>query len=147
MPPTRRLFESADPAEKPARSTLLTSCGGLIGSIGVIITVVLVPATFLVAAGSLGLIDMPGWAGDNTTAFGFFLLVVPIGLAVATLHFVLGGLIISRRFWPVDVAVLLPLAVVTLFPLGLRIEWPFLSLTLLYVVTLVLCIVRHEEFE
>ncbi len=143
----RRPLETVDPTEKPARSALLTSCGGLIGSIGLVILVVLLPATFLVAAGSLGLIDRPGWAGDNTTAFGFFLLVVPVGLAIATLHFVLGGLILGRRLWPVVVAVLLPLAVVTLFPLGLRIEWPFLSLTLLYATTLFLCIVRHAEFE
>lgn len=147
MLPFRRPIVSADPAEKPARSPLLTACGRLIGSIGLLILIVLLPATFLVAAGSLGLIDRPGWAGDNTTALGFFVLVVPVGLAIATLHFVLGGLVLSRRLWPVVVAVLLPLAVVTVFPLGLRIEWPFLSLTLLYATTLALTIVRHAEFE
>ena len=129
------------------RSALLTACGRLLGSVGFFILVVLLPATFLVVAGALGLIDRPGWVGDNTTAFGFFLVVVPAGLAVATLHFFLGGLVLARRLWPVVVAVLLFLAVVTLFPLGLRISWPFLGLTILYSASLVLAVARHREFE
>ena len=32
-------------------------------------------------------------------------------------------------------------------PLGLRISWPFLGLTLLYSATLVLAVARHREFE
>ena len=36
----------------------------------------------------------PGWAGDNTSTFGFFLVVVPAGIALATIHFLLGGLIL-----------------------------------------------------
>jgi hypothetical protein len=129
------------------RSALLTACGRLIGAIGIMILVVLIPATFLTVAGTLGLVNVPGWSGDNTTTFGFFIVVVPLGLAVATVHFVLGGLVLARRFWPVVVAALLPLAIVTLFPLGLRIEWPFLSLTVLYASTLLLAIVHHAEFE
>ena len=145
---TRRPGEDAEPTVgEEDRSALLTACGRLLGSIGLLILVVLLPATFLVAAGSLGLIDRPGWVGDNTTAFGFFLVVVPAGLAVATLHFFLGGLVLARRLWPVVVAVLLFLAVVTLFPLGLRISWPFLGLTLLYTATLILSVVNHREFE
>ena len=42
--------------------------------------------------------------------------------------------------------VLLVLAVVTLFPLGLRISWPFLSLTLLYTASLLLTVARQGEF-
>lgn len=129
------------------RSALLTACGRLLGSVGLLILVVLLPATFLVVAGTLGLIDRPGWVGDNTSAFGFFLIVVPAGLALATVHFFLGGLVLARRFWPVVVAVLLLFSVVTLFPLGLRVSWPFLGLTLLYSTTLVLAVVRHREFE
>ena len=72
---------------------------------------------------------------------------MPAGLALATVHFLLGGLVLARRFWPVVVAVLLLFAVVTLFPLGLRISWPFLGLTLLYATTLVLAVARHREFE
>ncbi|MGZ6164389.1 MAG: hypothetical protein ACXWLS_13735, partial [Myxococcaceae bacterium] len=49
------------------RSTLLTACGRLLGSIGLLLLVVLLPATFLVVAGTLGLVSAPGWAGDNTT--------------------------------------------------------------------------------
>ena len=128
------------------RSTLLTACGRLLGSIGLLLLVVLLPATFLVVAGTLGLVFAPGWAGDNTTTFGFFLVVVPTGIALATIHFLLGGLILARRFWPVVVTVLLVLAVVTLFPLGLRISWPFLSLTLLYTASLLLTIARQSEF-
>ena len=128
------------------RSALLTTCGRLLGSIGLLILVVLLPATFLVVAGTLGLINAPGWAGDNTSVFGFFLVVVPAGIALATVHFLVGGLILARRFWPVVVTVLLVLAVVTVFPLGLRISWPFLSLTLLYAASLLLTVVRQAEF-
>jgi hypothetical protein len=128
------------------RSALLTACGGLLGSIGLLLLVVLLPATFLVVAGTLGLVTTPGWAGDNTAVFGFFLVVVPTGIALAAVHFLLGGLILARRFWPVVVTVLLVLSVVTLFPLGLRISWPFLSLTLLYSASLLLTIVRQGEF-
>lgn len=145
---TRLPDEQTEPAVREEdRSALLTACGRLLGSIGLLLLIVLLPATFLVAAGSLGLIDRPGWVGDNTSAFGFFLLVVPAGVALATVHFFLGGLILARRFWPVVVATLLLFAVVTLFPLGLRISWPFLGLTLLYSATLVLAVVRHREFE
>jgi len=129
------------------RSALLTACGRLLGSVGILILVVLLPATFLVVAANMGLVDAPGWSGTNTTVFGFFIVVVPAGLALATVHFLLGGLVLARRFWPVVVAVLLLFAVVTLFPLGLRISWPFLGLTLLYSTTLVLAVVRHREFE
>jgi hypothetical protein len=129
------------------RSALLTACGRLLGSVGLIVLVFLLPATFLVAAGSLGLIDRPGWVGDNTSALGFFVIVVPAGVALATIHFFLGGLVLGRRLWPVVVATLLFLAVVTLFPLGLRISWPFLGLTLLYSATLLLAIANHDEFE
>ena len=114
---------------------------------GLLIIVVLLPATFLVVAANMGLVDAPGWSSGNTTVFGFFVVVVPAGLALATVHFLLGGLVLARRFWPVVVAVLLLFAVVTLFPLGLRISWPFLGLTLLYTTTLVLSVVRHREFE
>ncbi len=129
------------------RSALLTACGRLIGSVGIIILVVLVPATFLVVAGTLRLINVPGWSGDNTSAFGFFLIVVPVGLAIATVHFMLGGLVLWRRYWPIVVAALLPMAVTTLFPLGLRISWPFLGLTALYTATLLLTVIHHREFE
>jgi hypothetical protein len=129
------------------RSALLTTCGRLLGSIGLLVIVVLLPATFLVVAANLGLVDAPGWSGSNTSAFAFFLVVVPAGLALATVHFLLGGLVLARRFWPVVVAVLLVFAVVTLFPLGLRISWPFLGLTALYATTLVLSVARHREFE
>jgi hypothetical protein len=129
------------------RSKLLTTCGRLLGSVGLLVIVVLLPATFLVVAANLGLVDAPGWSGGNTTVFGFFLVVVPAGLALATVHFLLGGLVLARRFWPVVVAVLLLFAVVTLFPLGLRISWPFLGLTALYATTLVLAVARHREFE
>jgi hypothetical protein len=128
------------------RSALLTACGRLLGSIGLVLLVVLLPATFLVVAGTLGLISSEGWAGDNTSVFGFFLVVVPAGIALAAVHFLLGGLILARRFWPVLVTVLLVLAVVTLFPLGLQISWPFLSLTILYTVSLLLTIARQAEF-
>ncbi len=137
--------EPAVPVEE--RSALLTACGRLIGSIGLLLLVILLPATFLVVAATMGLVDAPGWSGGNTVVFGFFLVVVPAGIAVATIHFVLGGLVLARRFWPVVVAALLVLAVVTLFPLGLRISWPFLSLTLLYSATLILSVARHREFE
>jgi hypothetical protein len=129
------------------RSALLTTCGRLLGTVGLLLIVVLLPATFLVVAANLGLVDAPGWSGGNTTVFGFFLVVVPAGLALATVHFLLGGLVLARRFWPLVVAVLLVFAVVTLFPLGLRISWPFLSLTVLYATTLVLAVARHREFE
>jgi len=129
------------------RSALLTTCGRLLGSVGLLVIVVLLPATFLVVAANLGLVDAPGWSGGNTTVFGFFLVVVPAGLALATVHFLLGGLILARRFWPLVVAALLLFAVVTLFPLGLRISWPFLGLTALYASTLVLAVARHREFE
>ena len=132
--------------DETERSALLTACGRLLGSIGLLLLVVLLPATFLVVAGTLGLVSAPGWAGDNTSTFGFFLVVVPTGIALATIHFLLGGLILARRFWPVVVTVLLVLAVVTLFPLGLRISWPFLSLTLLYAASLLLTIARQSEF-
>ena len=131
--------------DEPERSTLLTACGRLLGSIGLLLLVVLLPATFLVVAGTLGLVSAPGWAGDNTSTFGFFLVVVPAGIALATIHFLLGGLILARRFWPLVVTVLLVLAVVTLFPLGLRISWPFLSLTLLYTASLLLTVARQRE--
>jgi hypothetical protein len=129
------------------RSALLTACGRLLGTVGLLIIIVLLPATFLVVAANMGLVDAPGWSGGNTTVFGFFLVVVPAGLALATVHFLLGGLVLARRFWPLVVAVLLLFAVVTLFPLGLRISWPFLGLTLLYSASLVLAVVRHREFE
>jgi hypothetical protein len=132
--------------DETQRSALLTTCGRLLGSVGLLLLVVLLPATFLVVAGTLGLVSAPGWAGDNTSVFGFFLVVVPAGIALAALHFLLGGLILARRFWPVVVTVLLVLAVVTLFPLGLRISWPFLSLTLLYTASLLLTILRQAEF-
>jgi hypothetical protein len=128
------------------RSALLTACGRLLGSIGLLLLVVLLPATFLVVAGTLGLVNVPGWAGDNTNAFGFFLVVVPAGIALAAVHFLLGGLILARRLWPVVVTVLLVLAVVTLFPLGLRISWPFIGATLLYAASLLLTIARQAEF-
>lgn len=129
------------------RSALLTACGRLIGTVGLLIIVVLLPATFLVVAANMGLVDAPGWSGGNTTVFGFFLIVVPVGLALATVHFLLGGLVLARRLWPLVVACLLVFAVVTLFPLGLRISWPFLGLTILYASTLILSVVRYREFE
>jgi hypothetical protein len=132
--------------DETERSALLTACGRLLGSIGLLLLVVLLPATFLVVAGTLGLVSAPGWAGDNTSTFGFFLVVVPAGIALATIHFLLGGLILARRFWPLVVTMLLVLAVVTLFPLGLRISWPFLSLTLLYTASLLLTVARQSEF-
>lgn len=132
--------------DEAERSALLTACGRLLGSIGLLLLVVLLPATFLVVAGTLGLVSAPGWAGDNTSTFGFFLVVVPAGIALATIHFLLGGLILARRFWPLVVTILLVLAVVTLFPLGLRISWPFLSLTLLYTASLLLTVARQSEF-
>ncbi|HZL15124.1 MAG TPA: hypothetical protein VFC97_03345 [Verrucomicrobiae bacterium] len=132
--------------DETERSALLTACGRLLGSIGLLLLVVLLPATFLVVAGTLGLVSAPGWAGDNTSTFGFFLVVVPAGIALATIHFLLGGLILARRFWPLVVTILLVLAVVTLFPLGLRISWPFLSLTLLYTASLLLTVARQSEF-
>ena len=145
---TRLPEEDTGPAIKVEdRSALLTACGRLLGTVGIVVLVILLPATFLVVAGTLGLIDRPGWVGDNTSAFGFFLIVVPLGLAFATVHFFLGGLVLARRFWPLVAATLLLFAVVTLFPLGLRISWPFLGLTLLYTSTLVLVVVNHREFE
>jgi len=140
-----RADDPAIPEEE--RSALLTACGRLLGTVGLLIIVVLLPATFLVVAANMGLVDAPGWSSGNTTVFGFFVVIVPAGLALATVHFLLGGLVLARRFWPVVVAVLLVLAVVTLFPLGLRISWPFLGLTLLYTATLLLAVVRHREFE
>ncbi|MCU0479263.1 MAG: hypothetical protein MUE92_11080 [Chloroflexi bacterium] len=140
-----RADDPAVPEEE--RSALLTACGRLLGTVGLLIIVVLLPATFLVVAANLGLVDAPGWSSGNTTVFGFFVVVVPAGLALATVHFLLGGLVLARRFWPLVVAVLLVFAVVTLFPLGLRISWPFLGLTLLYTATLLLAVVRHREFE
>ncbi len=137
--------ERAVPEEE--RSALLTACGRLLGTVGLLIVVVLLPATFLVVAANMGLVDAPGWSSGDTTVFGFFLVVVPAGLALATVHFLLGGLVLARRLWPLVVAVLLLFAVVTLFPLGLRISWPFLGLTLLYTSTLILAVVRHREFE
>ena len=134
------------PDDETERSALLTACGRLLGSIGLLVLVVLLPATFQVVAGTLGLMSRPGWAGDNTSVFGFYLVVVPVGIALATIHFLLGGLILARRFWPLVVTVLLVLAVVTVFPLGLRISWPFLSLTLLYTASLLLTIARQAEF-
>jgi uncharacterized membrane protein len=145
---TRRLNEETERTTlEDDRSALLTTCGRLLGSVGLLIIIVLLPATFLVTAGSLGLIDRPGWVGDNTTAFGFFLIVVPVGLALATVHFFLGALVLARRLWPVVAAILLFLAVVTLFPLGLRVSWPFLGLTILYSASLILVVARHHEFE
>ena len=129
------------------RSALLTACGGLFGSIGLLIIVVLLPATVLLVLAQMGVIDAPGWSGSNTEVLGFFLVVVPAGLALAGVHFLLGGLILSRRFWPVVATVLLFFAVVTLFPLGLRISWPFLGLTFLYATTLVLSVIHYREFE
>ncbi len=144
---TDRRREAVPAVPVAERSALLTTCGRLLGAVGLLILVVLLPATFLVVAANLGLVDAPGWSGSNTTVFGFFLVVVPAGLALATVHFLLGGLVLARRFWPVVVAVLLLFAVVTLFPLGLRISWPFLGLTGLYATTLVLVVARHREFE
>jgi hypothetical protein len=129
------------------RSAILTACGRFMGSIGLLIIIVLLPATFLVVAGMMGLVRAPGWSGDNTTTFAFFVVVVPAGLAVAAIHFLLGGLVLARRMWPVVVAALLFMAVITLFPLGLRISWPFLGLTLLYTTALILTVIRHREFE
>ncbi len=140
-----REAEPAVPVEE--RSALLSTCGRLLGSVGLLVIVVLLPATFLVVAANLGLVDAPGWSGGNTTVFAFFVVVVPAGLALAAVHFLLGGLVLARRFWPLVVAVLLLFAVVTLFPLGLRISWPFLSLTALYATTLILVVVRYREFE
>jgi hypothetical protein len=137
---------NARPDHDVERSALLNACGRILGSIGLLLLVVLLPATFLVVAGTLGLISSPGWAGDNTSTFGFFLVVVPAGIAAATVHFLLGGLILARRFWPLLVTVLLVLAVVTLFPLGLDISWPFLSLTILYSASLLLTIAHQSEF-
>jgi hypothetical protein len=134
------------PHDEVERSALLNACGRILGSIGLLLLVVLLPATFLVVAGTLGLISSPGWAGDNTSTFGFFLVVVPAGIAAAAVHFLLGGLILARRFWPLLVTVLLVLAIVTLFPLGLRISWPFLSLTILYSASLLLTIAHQSEF-
>jgi hypothetical protein len=139
--------EEAGSVPEEERSALLTACGRLLGSVGLIIIVILLPATVLVVAANMGLVDAPGWSGGNTEVFGFFLVVVPAGLALAAVHFLLGGLVLARSFWPVVVAVLLLFAVVTLFPLGLRISWPFLGLTILYSTTLVLAVVRHREFE
>lgn len=145
---TRLPEEETGPAVREEdRSALLTACGRLLGSVGLLIIIVLLPATFLVVAANMGLVDAPGWSGTNTVVFGFFVIVVPAGLALATVHFLLGGLVLARRFWPVVVATLLVFAVVTLFPLGLRISWPFLGLTLLYSTTLVLTVARHREFE
>jgi hypothetical protein len=132
--------------DEPQRSALLTACGGFLGSIGLLLLVVLLPATFLVVAGTLGLVGAKGWTGDNTAVFGFFLVVVPTGIALAAIHFLLGGLILARRFWPVVVTMLLVLAVVTVFPLGLRISWPFYGLTLLYTASLLLTVARQAEF-
>jgi hypothetical protein len=132
--------------DETERSTLLTACGGFIGSIGLLILVVLLPATFQVVAGTLGLVNMPGWVGDNTSTFGFYLIVVPTGIALAAIHFLIGGLILARRFWPLVVTVLLVVSVITVFPLGLRISWPFLGLTLLYTATLLLTVARQSEF-
>lgn len=129
------------------RSALLTACGRLLGGVGLLIIVVLLPATFLVVAANLGLVDAPGWSGGNTTVLGFFLVVVPAGLALAMVHFFLGALVLARRLWPVVATALLLFAVVTLFPLGLRISWPFLGLTILYSASLLLVIARHREFE
>ena len=140
-----RADDPAVPEEE--RSALLTACGRLLGTVGLLIIVVLLPATFLVVAANMGLVDAPGWSSGNTTVFGFFVVIVPAGLALATVHFLLGGLVLARRCWPLVVAVLLVFAVVTLFPLGLRISWPFLGLTLLYTATLLLAVVRHREFE
>jgi len=145
MSNNERADDPAVPEED--RSALLTACGRLLGTVGLLIIVVLLPATFLVVAANMGLVDAPGWSSGNTTVFGFFVVIVPAGLALATVHFLLGGLVLARRFWPVVVAVLLVFAVVTLFPLGLRISWPFLGLTLLYTATLLLAVVRHREFE
>ena len=41
---------------------------------------------------------------------------MPAGIALATIHFLLGGLILARRFWPLLVTVLLVLAIVTAVP-------------------------------
>jgi hypothetical protein len=132
--------------DETERSALLTACGGFIGSIGLLILVVLLPATFQVVAGTLGLVNMPGWVGDNTSTFGFYLIVVPTGIALAAIHFLVGGLILARRFWPLVVTVLLVVSVITVFPLGLRISWPFLGLTLLYTASLLLTVARQSEF-
>jgi hypothetical protein len=132
---------------EPRQLVALTICGRLVGAVGILIVVVLLPATFLVVAGTLDLIDSPGWAGDNTSTFAFFLLVVPVGLALAAIHFIVGGLMIARKLWPLVATVLLAAAVVTVFPIGLRIAWPFLSLTGLYVVSLVLVLRHLHEFE
>jgi hypothetical protein len=126
------------------RSALLTACGRLLGSVGIVILVVLLPATFLVVAANMGLVDAPGWSGGNTVVFGFFVVVVPAGLALAAVHFLLGGLVLARRFWPLVVTVLLLFSVVTLFPLGLRISWPFLGLTRLRELT-PLTVAKHRE--
>ena len=136
-----------EPGLEPEQSAVLTACGRLIGAVGIVIVVVLLPATFLVVAGTLDLIDSPGWAGDNTSTFAFFLLVVPVGLALAAIHFIVGGLMIARRLWPLVAAILLFAAVITIFPIGLRIAWPFLSLTGLYVLSLILVLRHLDEFE
>jgi hypothetical protein len=136
-----------EPGLQPEPSAALTACGRLIGAVGIVIVVVLLPATFLVVAGTLDLIDSPGWAGDNTSTFAFFLLVVPVGLALAAIHFIVGGLMIARRLWPLVATVLLAAAVLTVFPIGLRIAWPFLSLTGLYALSLILVLRHLDEFE
>ena len=137
--------ERAVPVEE--RSTLLTICGRLLGTVGLLILVVLLPATFLVVAANLGLVDAPGWSGGNTVVFGFFLVVVPAGLAVATVHFLLGGLVLARRLWPLVVAVLLLLAGGRVDPLGRRSSGPVLGFTGLYAATAGLAVARHREFE
>ena len=139
-------MSAPEPGLEPEPSAALTACGRLVGWVGLIILVVLLPATFLVVAGTLGLVDSPGWAGDNTSTFAFFLLVVPVGLALAALHFIVGGLMIARRLWPLVATVLLAAAVVTVFPIGLRVAWPFLSLTGLYVLSLILVLRHLDEF-
>ena len=138
--------DATDPIEEPERSAALTTCGRLVGSIGLLLLVILLPATFWLVAATMGLVHAPGWAGDNTSTFAFFVLVVPAGLALAAIHFILGGLILARRLWPLVATVLLLFAVVTLFPIGLRIAWPFLSFTALYVTTLVLVLRHFDEF-
>ena len=103
---TRLPEEETGPAVREEdRSALLTACGRLLGAVGLLLLVVLLPATFLVVAGTSASSTGPGWSGDNTSAFGFFLVVVPAGLALATVHFFLGGLVLARRFWPLVVAI------------------------------------------
>ncbi len=129
------------------RSVLLTTCARLVGSIGILILVVLLPATFLVAMASLGLTDaLTGWGSRDSVVLSFALVVVPVGLALAAAHFILAALMLGRRSLPVVVVALGILATATLLPVALRIAWPLVSLTILYVASFLLTLAHHDEF-